>query len=560
MKKNFYLSAAACALLLSSCTADCSVAPVSDENAVTFTVAVDSREATRAYSDGTSITDVKCYVYDTNNGLEAAPVLEESVTMNGLQGSVKLGLASGRTYDMVFLATSGAGSHITYDKAKRTLSVDYASVENGFEGLDAFYGTTSVTVSGPMNEAVRLVRPFARLNIGTDDLDSYAAVASEDGTVTTSLTVTGVYTTLNLADGTLGESATVTFAAAAPAAGETFPVDGYSYLAMGYLLVPADECVLADVVMTVNGTDERTFDNVPLMRNRRTNVYGSLLVAEATMNVEIMEEFDEPDNSLFASEEPKIDAATKSAEVSSFEQLLWLGENLEANKANIKTITLTSDINCGGEVLPAIRWWAPEAPGTFDGGGHTISNFKLARSAQNNGLFSAMVGTIKNLNIENVTDNSIKRRFVGLVANLYGTLENVHAKNIHIKSTSDGRIGVLVGIHNSGKLVNCSVTDCSVEGRWSVGGLVGATNETKGITYERCVVDNVTVTLKPLYGGIYNKMRGLMTGNINIGDVKFVDCEIRNCDYDKPIYNSFNPYTWNGEVIPADIDEKGNPL
>ncbi len=557
--KKFILAAAACALLLSSCTADYSVAPVSDENAVTFTVAVDSREATRAYSDGTLINDVKCYVYDTNNGLEGAPVLEESVTMNGLQGSVKLGLASGRTYDIVFLATSGADSHIAYDKAKRTLSVDYAGVENGFEGLDAFYGTTSVTVSGPMNEAVRLVRPFARLNIGTDDLDSYAAVASEDGTVTTSLTVTGVCTTLNLADGTLGESTTVTFDAAAPAAGETFPVDGYSYLAMCYLLAPADETALADVVMTVNGTDERTFNNVPLMRNRRTNVYGSLLVAEATMNVEIMKEFNELDNSLFVSQEPKIDAATKSAEVSSFEQLLWLGENLQANTGNIKTVTLTSDINCGGEVLPAIHWWSTEAPGTFDGGGHTISNFKLARDEQYNGLFESVTCTIKNLNIENVTDNGIKTRFTGLVGNLYGTLENVHAKNIHITS-KEGRVGVLVGIHNSGKLVNCSVTDCSVEGTWSVGGLVGATNETPGITYENCVVDNVTVTLNPYYGGVYNKMRGLMTGNINVAGVKFIDCEIRNCDFDKPIYNSFNEYTWNGEVIPADIDEDGNAI
>ncbi|MDD7095404.1 MAG: hypothetical protein PUI12_06260, partial [Bacteroidales bacterium] len=85
---------------------------------------------------------------------------------------------------------------------------------------------------------------------------------------------------------------------AAIPSGETFPKAGYDYLSMDYLLVGKEAKSVVDVKWTVtDGTfnSERTFTNVPLQGNYRTNIYGNLLTSPTDFNVEIDPAFNEPD-------------------------------------------------------------------------------------------------------------------------------------------------------------------------------------------------------------------------------------------------------------------------
>ena len=80
---------------------------------------------------------------------------------------------------------------------------------------------------------------------------------------------------------------------------ESFPKEGYKYLSMDYLLVGPKQKTNVNVQWQISdgaGTAiERTFANVPVQGNYRTNIYGSLLTSTSDFNVEIDPAFEEPD-------------------------------------------------------------------------------------------------------------------------------------------------------------------------------------------------------------------------------------------------------------------------
>ena len=97
-------------------------------------------------------------------------------------------------------------------------------------------------MTGAINETVRLYRPFAQINLGTNDLQT-PAVAPLKPNLKTSL-ATKAYSTLNLLTGAVTDETNVTYGFNNPPAGETFPVAGYEYLSMDYLLEPADKTLV----------------------------------------------------------------------------------------------------------------------------------------------------------------------------------------------------------------------------------------------------------------------------------------------------------------------------
>ena len=124
------------------------------------------------------------------------------------------------------------------------------------------------------------------MNIGTDDFDAAKASGLE---VTQTEVVAKAFATLNLATGEVADEADRTFTMKAiPTASDgEFPVaGGYKYLSMDYLLVGADKATV-DVAFNYGGPQNRTFTNVPVQRNYRTNIYGSLLTNTTDFNVVI---------------------------------------------------------------------------------------------------------------------------------------------------------------------------------------------------------------------------------------------------------------------------------
>ena len=292
-KKILFGMMAATMMFATSCENELDLGTNAGENAqVTFSVGT-PEIATRAYSDGQTATVLQYAVYDA----EGNELTDLTVTDAEIHGSttVNLQLTTGNTYSVIFWAAAENAPY-TVDFGAKTMTVDYDKAVSNDETRDAFYKYHTFTVKGAQTETIELKRPFAQLNIGTAD---YAASTSAGYTpVNSAVTVKSIYNTLNLWDGEVSGETEVTYDYAAIAKNEAFPVAGYEYLAMNYLLVAADKA-LVDVEFAYTETDAtaaktRTVGSVPVQRNYRTNIYGNLLTSDVDINVEIKPEYDEP--------------------------------------------------------------------------------------------------------------------------------------------------------------------------------------------------------------------------------------------------------------------------
>ena len=288
-KKLLFAMAAGAMLFATSCQNDLDVmGNVGNEALVSFTVTTPEM-VTRAYSDGLSATHLQYAVYQGESELR-----DLTVTDGEIHGTttVNLQLATGNTYTVLFWAAAEDAPY-TVDFGAKTMTVDYNGALSNDENRDAFYAKHTFTVTGTQTETVKLYRPFAQLNIGTADYQ-----ASEDaGYVPTKSQVkVATYSTLNLWNGSVADETTCTYAFAAIPDGEEFPVDGYEYLAMNYVLVGAKQVVDVEFSYKDEASEAktRTVGSVPVQRNYRTNIYGNLLTSMVDINVEIVPEYNEP--------------------------------------------------------------------------------------------------------------------------------------------------------------------------------------------------------------------------------------------------------------------------
>ena len=293
--KRYLLSTftiAAAALLVTSCNDEMDNGlKTGDEGTVTFTAQLPSEMGTRAFADGLTAKHLQYAVYEAGQSTPLKVFGDETTVvgeaeMVDLKKSVTLKLTSGKSYDVIFWADATTDSPYTFNPASREVSVDYSKVNNNSDNCDAFFKKETITVSGNQSVDVKLTRPFAQVNIGTDDFDAAKASGLE---VTQTEVVAKAFATLNLATGKVSDEADRTFTMKAiPTASDgEFPVaGGYKYLSMDYLLVGADKATV-DVAFNYGGPQNRTFTNVPVQRNYRTNIYGSLLTNTTDFNVVI---------------------------------------------------------------------------------------------------------------------------------------------------------------------------------------------------------------------------------------------------------------------------------
>ena len=293
--KRYLLSTftiAAAALLVTSCNDEMDNGlKTGDEGTVTFTAQLPSEMGTRAFADGLTAKHLQYAVYEAGQSTPLKVFGDETTVvgeaeMDNLKKSVTLKLTSGKSYDVIFWADATTDSPYTFNPASQEVSVDYSKVNNNSDNCDAFFKKETITVSGNQSVDVKLTRPFAQVNIGTDDFDAAKASGLE---VTQTEVVAKAFATLNLATGKVSDEADRTFTMKAiPTASDgEFPVaGGYKYLSMDYLLVGADKATV-DVAFNYGGPQSRTFTNVPVQRNYRTNIYGSLLTNTTDFNVVI---------------------------------------------------------------------------------------------------------------------------------------------------------------------------------------------------------------------------------------------------------------------------------
>ena len=300
--KLFSMFAVAAMLLTTSCSNDETNELISGEPVTTsFKVQLPNSIGTRpnkgakkAFADGKTATVLKYMVFDENNKrVTTIPTGEQAIN---LSTNVQLSLITGKKYKIVFWAANAAAPYTIDETGKVT--VNYEGMKTNDESLDAFCRCYEYTAGAEVENPVKLYRPFAQLNVGTKDMDKAVKAGFKKADVKTKVQVSGIANTLNLITGQVSGEAEVTCDLNAIPTGETFPKEGYEYLSMDYLLVGKETKSVVDVKWTVtDGTfnSERTFTNVPLQGNYRTNIFGNLLTSPTDFNVEIDPAFNEPD-------------------------------------------------------------------------------------------------------------------------------------------------------------------------------------------------------------------------------------------------------------------------
>lgn len=358
MKKTlFSFAAIASMLMLGACSSE---EPAVETAGAKSTVAVELQlpdGLQSRYGEGTTATDLTYAVYE-HGKKEALAVCTGGAdatigkaTMSGLKTTITLQLTTGKEYDFVFFAAA-PNSIYSFDKADQTVTANYTGLKANEESLDAFFNTTTYKVVGNATISAKLYRPFAQLNILTDDVtaSSAAGFAPQD----TKVVVKDVANKLNLVTGAVEGEAELTYDYNALAAGKmTIKGKDYDYLAMNYLLVNEKKTVEVGFGVKSTKNEERAipFNNVPVQRNFRTNIYGSLLTNALNVNVEIIPGFNEPDYEVVGVS----DAETLVSE-------LTAGNN----------VALTADINLDQTVI--LNLAGKEA--TIDLNGHNIIGSK----------------------------------------------------------------------------------------------------------------------------------------------------------------------------------------
>ncbi len=362
--KRYLLSTftiAAAALLVTSCNDEMDNGlKTGDEGTVTFTAQLPSEMGTRAFADGLTAKHLQYAVYEAGQSTplkvfgDETTVVGEAEMVN-LKKSVTLKLTSGKSYDVIFWADATTDSPYTFNPASQEVSVDYSKVNNNSDNCDAFFKKETITVSGNQSVDVKLTRPFAQVNIGTDDFDAAKASGLE---VTQTEVVAKAFATLNLATGKVSDEADRTFTMKAiPTASDgEFPVaGGYKYLSMDYLLVGADKATV-DVTFNYGGPQSRTFTNVPVQRNYRTNIYGSLLTNTTDFNVVI-----EP---AFATTNYNLGALYTASQIGG---AVTLSDNVDFDRTIAVQPGKTMSVNLNGKTVKNTTdlWENPSVPNSW---------------------------------------------------------------------------------------------------------------------------------------------------------------------------------------------------
>ncbi len=304
MKKIFKsLAAIALVAFAASCTNELLENPASydgEEAVVNFSVATPGL-MTRAVADGNTVDKVQCHVYDKDGNLIEG--VGKTSDMSGGKADISLRLVTGQTYSFVFWAYDKDGNHYELDSAAKSVTVNNYTTATNDESRDAFYAyVANKTITGSLKEPVTLNRPFAQLNFGVDKADVEAATALGVTVSKSSLTLTKLANTLNLATGEVSGEVDAAFTAA-ELLSEKLKVNNteYGYVSMNYVLVGKAAKAMTEAKLTIYDASNAAINtislpNVPLQGNYRTNIIGKLYTSQADFNIVVDPAFTETIN------------------------------------------------------------------------------------------------------------------------------------------------------------------------------------------------------------------------------------------------------------------------
>ena len=321
MKKIFMIAAAVAGMFAAaSCQKDSAIDLANGEKTTaTFTVALPDA-ATKTISDGLSADIVYWAAFDENGG--ALEGMNGTAVVTDRNATFDVILVKHYTYKFVFWAQDSdcTAYDLTAFNSEGKVSVSYDGTAND-ESRDAFYRQADVMIQAAGEvKNIELYRPFAQINFLAADYEAIEAVGLQNG-MTSTVKISGLPTVLNGLDGTVdaltGE--TDLTATAVPTDPAYYTVNGeeYAWYSMNYVLAAVEKDVFtSDVTGVFNHSKKDGIEipvaNVPYRRNYRTNIIGDFFTDHVTINLVVMERFNEPDYLVEAATAQEINAALKA--------------------------------------------------------------------------------------------------------------------------------------------------------------------------------------------------------------------------------------------------------
>lgn len=489
-------------LSFSACSNDDYLQQTMGENvSVTFRPTLKGELNTRAIGDAAGIDRLTIVVYEGTQTLSKKLSYSEDWDIAKRNG-ITLTLIEGHSYKILFWAENSVNTAYTLTNDGK-ITVDYNGyIDGGFakmEEMDAFCGTSSITVGSKKNEnkQIELSRPLAQLNFADN------TTLPEQGTHQTVVTFHGVPTSFNPFTGIVEMSNTDVVFTFADFPAETLSVDGssYYYLSSNYFFAPQTGTISnMSATIDLQNTDgisikEIEVPDITLEKNKKTNVLGSIILQPETWSV-------------WDGEMPTESTLTTDPEnqnryiIDEADDVAWLSvqENAQSLAAN-STFIMTVDVDMNnGSGLAAIQL---PSGSILDGDGHTIKGLQLE-----NALLGDVTDiTVKNLTIEETTvaNTSADVTHVGVLVNTLkgsNTFSNIHIKSSSV-STQNGAAGGIVGYisrkdpNNREETLtvtfdDCHVTETTVSGTQSEGHFVGLL---RGYDYNETLQFNSNCTL-----------------------------------------------------------------
>lgn len=310
--KLFNFSTLACGAAILAALTGCSDADMlqpEGDGHVSFAVSLPGGMTRSAFDNGSAAKDLQCLVFrqtgdKTYEHLQTVKV--EKAFNSSLTGHIDVTLAKGVDYKLLFWADAGKDSPYTITENGELIITgtpgDNSVNQDAFCSVIEFKG-------GPTEASTTLTRPFAQLNIGTDDLNEPVVQHSYPDGVYAQVAY-DLYLGKNLLTGDMianpnnpsqeepfrGNCTLTPRCDVKYLDGIDFPKDPlkYHYTNMVYVLVPEDgmTCTVDYVfansyIEAVDATYRQPIHSVPLKKNYQTNIYGSLLTSETDFNVEI---------------------------------------------------------------------------------------------------------------------------------------------------------------------------------------------------------------------------------------------------------------------------------
>ncbi len=333
MKKNLFFGlCAASMLLMTSCEKD-SFANLWGEKEsevanVTLSVSLpELQTATRAYGEGKNATNLQYAVYSLdandaiNEQIEVKNVVMDAADDATPTKDLVIKLIPETRYSIVLWADAygtGTGANFPFtvemEKTANKVTVDAGKIKTSDDNADAFFGSFVINVKSATEYSIsdyltniglpepnlELKRPFAQLNIASTLSDFNILKNSGFDLTQTTVTVENAYTSMDLRsgevlDGANGANGTsVSFALNDLPTGQSDKTDTHKLLSVNYILMSKAKYTANKVVFTYsNGTktETKSYTNVPLQRNWRTNIYGDLFTDPVGIKVSIAPSF-----------------------------------------------------------------------------------------------------------------------------------------------------------------------------------------------------------------------------------------------------------------------------